>query len=355
MNPTPRLSSRSASSLRIAGALVASIAIAASASTVAGAPAATARSTKVLIVTPTDAEAQLWVTALGLTQTVTVPGLPTSDPAVRCNENDVCLLTTGVGKANSAAAVAAVAFTGRFDLTHAYFIVSGVADIDPAQGTLGSVAWATNVVDGAIAWELDGRSLPSGWTTGYLGIDTTDPTQKPAALFGSELYALDPGLVGKAVALAKGVTLGDDGSAQSCRASYAGAPATATPAVVACDTVTSDTLWHGELLGTHASAWASIVAGSAATYCTQQQEANAAVTALQRAAGVGLLDGKRIVVVAGASSFDRPPSTQSAFDALSMCEGAGSQPAMANLVAATSPLVSAIVSGWGQWQNGVPQ
>jgi purine nucleoside permease len=309
---------------------------------------------KVFIITMFDIEAQPWSGALGLTQNVPVVGLPAQDPAVLCNADDVCLVTTGMGKANAAASVAAVVFSGRFDLTHAYFLVSGVAGVDPTQGTLGSVAWATNVVDFGIAWEIDARTLPAGWTTGYLGIDATSPTQKPLGLFGTELYTLDAALVAKAIALSNGAALRDDAGAQACRAGYSAPPATAAPAVIACDTTTSDTYWQGALLGQRASQWTTILTGGKGTYCTSQQEDNAAITALQRGAGAGLLDPQRIAIAHAASSFDRPPSGQSPFDALVTCGHAGLEPAVANLVAAAGPLVSAIVTDWSEWQNGVP-
>jgi len=236
-----------------------------------------------------------------------------------------------------------------------HVLVSGMAGIDPAHGTLGSVAWASNVVDFAIAWELDARSLPSGWTTGYLGIATTSPTQKPFGLFGTEGYTLDPKLVAKAVSLSRGASLVDGSEAKTCRAPYPGAPATAAPSVVACDASSGDTQWQGALLGERATAWTALLTGGKGAYCVRQREDNATVTALERGASAGLLDAGRIVIEHAASSFDRPPAGQTAFDALMTCGDAGAQPAAANLVAAGQPLVSAVVRGWAQWQDGVPQ
>jgi purine nucleoside permease len=338
----------------IAGTIVAATTLVAASPSVRGQTSPSPRAVKVFIITMFDIEAQPWIDALGLTQSVPVVGLPAQDPAVRCNADDVCLVTTGMGKANAAASVAAVVFRGSFDLSHAYFLVSGVAGIDPAEGTLGSVAWATNVVDFGIAWEIDARSLPAGWTTGYLGIDSTSPTQKPLGLFGTELYTLNAALVAKAVTLSSGASLGDSEGARACRAGYSTAPATAAPAVVACDTTTSDTYWQGALLGQHASQWTALLTGGSGTYCTAQQEDNATVTALQRGASAGLLDGQRIVIAHAASSFDRPPSGQSPYDALMTCGHAGLEPAVANLVTAAGPLVSAIVTDWSDWQEGVP-
>jgi purine nucleoside permease len=340
---------------RVAGGTVLAAAVVAASPSVRGDPPPGPRPVKVFIITMFDLESQPWVSALGLTQRVPVAGLPAQDPAVLCNADDVCLVTTGMGKANAAASVSAVVFAGGFDLSQAYFVVSGVAGIDPGQGTLGSVAWATRVVDFGIAWEVDARTLPAGWTTGYLGIDSTSPTQKPLGLFGTELYTLSSTLVTRAVSLSAGAPLHDDTDAQSCRAPYAAVPATAAPAVIACDTASSDTYWQGALLGARASQWVTLLTGGSGTYCTAQQEDNAAVTALERGASAGLLDATRIVVVNAASSFDRPPAGQTPYDALMACGHAGLTASVDNVVAATSPLVSAIVGDWSDWQNGVPQ
>jgi len=340
---------------RLVWTVLATAAVTASAATVDGAPSQPPRAPKVLVVTASTAEAQPWIAALGLTQSVPVAGSYPKDPVVHCNADDVCLLTTGVGKANAAASVAAAVFGGAFDLSHTYFLVASLAAIDPAKGTLGSIAWASRVVDGAIAWEVDARSLPSGWTTGYLGIDATSPTDVPLGLFGTETYTLSPTLAGKAAGLSKVASLADDGGAKTCRAGYASGPATAAPSVVQCDALTTDTAWQGALLGAHATAWMALVTGTQDTYCARQAQDNAVMAALSRGASAGLVDSTRIAVVHGASSFDRPPAGQSAFEAVTSCGAAGVPSATGNLAQAGKAVVDAIVSDWTHWQGGVPQ
>ncbi len=316
-------------------------------------PGTSPRSVKVLIITSTTPEGQPWIDQLGLTENVPVAGLLSP---VACNADDVCLVVTGPGKANAAASAGALAFGGAFDLSATYFLVATVAGIDPSQGTVGSVAWATNIVDYAISWEVDARMLPPGWTTGYLGVGATSPAVKPPSVFsyGTELFTLDAGLVAKAVALSKSATLADGAASVAFRAPYAGMVAAQPPAVIACDTVSSDTAWHGELLGNRARAWTALLT-SGGTYCTTQAADNAVVEALQRAGGSGLLDAKRIAVVHAAASFDRPYTGQTAVASLQASSAAVLATSLQNLVLAGQPLVANIVSGWGQWQKGVPQ
>ena len=69
-------------------------------------------------------------------------------------------MTTGMGHSNAAASIMALTFSPRFDLRHTYFMVAGIAGIDPQQGTVGSAAWAKYLVDFGIQWEIDGREIP---------------------------------------------------------------------------------------------------------------------------------------------------------------------------------------------------
>jgi purine nucleoside permease len=46
----------------------------------------------------------------------------------------------------------------RFDLSHAYWLVAGIAGVDPHQATIGSAVWAHYLVDGDLAHEIDARN-----------------------------------------------------------------------------------------------------------------------------------------------------------------------------------------------------
>src|ERR1700755_2834705 len=92
-----------------------------------GAPAL--QPVKVLIISMFGPGAQPWIDTLALTEEVAVPGLSADYPKVLCNADDVCQLTTGMGHTNAAASVAAVVFSGKFDLKKTYFLVAGIAGI----------------------------------------------------------------------------------------------------------------------------------------------------------------------------------------------------------------------------------
>lgn len=342
--------------LKLAPPLVAALVatVAAAPPPVRGVRPSPPRLIRVLVITDGAAEAQPWLDRYALVASVAVPGLSPAHPEVRCGDTGVCLLVTGPGKAGAAASVAALVLSEQLDLSSAWFLVAGLAAIDPAEGTVGTVAWATHAVDFGISWEIDARALPPGWSTGYLGILTKSPSDVPSPTFGTEVYQPDPVLVAKALALSATAALEDGAAARTYRANYAAPPATLPPRVITCATATSDTRWHGELLGLRAREWSSQNTGGAGRYCTSQQTANASIAALHRGGTAGLLDPARIAALHAAYRFDRQYPGQAAADSLAADAG-GLAIAIDNLLIAGAPLVDDIVARWDAWQAGVPR
>src|SRR5467141_2758048 len=87
----------------------------------------------------------------------------------------VLRMVTGEGTANSATAVMELGMDPRFDLSHAYWLVAGIAGVDPEDASIGSAAWAQYVVDGDLAHEIDAREIPADWPTGYFARNTHRP------------------------------------------------------------------------------------------------------------------------------------------------------------------------------------
>jgi purine nucleoside permease len=311
---------------------------------------------KVLIVNMFAPEAAPWVHALQNLREIRVPGLSSDYPTVRCDPRAVCQMTTGMGHANAAASMMAVIYSGLFDLRETYVIVSGIAGIDPRQGTIGSVAWARYVVDMGIAHEIDAREMPRGWQDGYFGVLTDGPGKIPKFEYRTEMFQLDENLLQRALALSKTARLEDSDDVRRYRAHYPSAPANAPPQVILGDTLAGDTWWVGDRLGKHARDWTRLLTNGAGVYCTTQQEDNATLNALTRGAQSGLVDLKRVAVMRSGSDFDRQYPRQSAFEALK-AQGSleGSiRISTDNLALAGMPVVDAILAGWDQWQHGVP-
>jgi purine nucleoside permease len=311
---------------------------------------------KVLIINMFGLEAAPWLKALGAAREISVPGLSSDYPAVRCNAAAVCQMTTGMGHANAAASMMAVLYSGLFDLHQTYFVVAGIAGIDPLRGTIGSAAWARYVVDVGIAQEIDARELPRGWQDGYFGVNTDGPGLKPKLDYGTEMFRLDEALLQRALSLSQSVVLEDSEDVRAYRQHYRSAAASAPPRVIQCDSASGDTWWSGEHLGEHARRWTGLLTDGAGVYCTTQQEDNATLNALTRGARSGLVDLRRVAVLRSGSDFDRPYAQQSAFDSVraQRALAGGLRASADNLVLAGMPLVTAIVQHWELWQNGVP-
>ena len=311
------------------------------------------REVKVMIISMFGPEGQVWIDNLKLDRQVRVRGLSSDYPTIHCNADKVCQMTTGMGHANVAASTMALLLSERFDLRRTYFLIAGIAGIDPSQGTTGSAAWARYLIDYGISWEIDAREMPSTWPNGYIGIFTGGPGVKPSFDYRTELFQLDEALLQKILSLTQSVTLTDTAQAQAYRANYPQAPANQPPRVIQCDTAAGDTWFHGKILGERAASWTKTLTDGQGVYCTTQQEDNATLNALTRGAQAGLNDIKRVAVLRTASNFDRPYPGQSAFESLSGNSG-GFAPAIANLYAAGGPFVAEVVRNWRTWRRGVP-
>lgn len=311
---------------------------------------------KVMIINMFSLEAAPWLHALGDTRAINVPGLAADYPAVHCTAAAICQMTTGMGHANAAASLMALLDSPQFDLRHTYFIIAGIAGIDPGRGTIGSAAWTRYVVDTGIAHEIDARELPPGWQDGYFGVDTDGPSQKPKLAYRTEVFRLNEALLQAGLALSRRVTLEDSDDVRAYRSHYPRAPANAAPTVIQCDTATADTWWTGRRLGDHARRWTALLTDGAATYCTTQEEDSATLVALTRGEQAGRIDLQRVAILRSGSDFDRPYPHQSAFGALHAQRALKGAITIStdNLVLAGMPLVDTIVNHWDQWQGGVP-
>ena len=79
-------------------------------------------------------ELQYWVERNHLDRLIPFPQRGYHD--LRMNSDGVLAVLTGVGTAKSAAAIMALGLDPRFDLRRAYWLVAGIAGINPARGSL---------------------------------------------------------------------------------------------------------------------------------------------------------------------------------------------------------------------------
>ena len=308
---------------------------------------------KVLIITMFPPETKPWLEGEHLTIKIPVAGMDADVPHVSCSAQGLCVIATGMGFANAACTMSALIYSRKFDLRRTYFIIDGIAGVDPKDGTLGSVHWARYAVDATLRHEIDPRQMPADWTTSFVALGAVTPGQKPTHLAGTEIYQLNEALLQKAYGLSRDTPLVDAPKAQAYRQHYEGAVANGAPTVSICDTASADLYWHGSVMAEQVEAWSALVSDGKANYCTSQMEDNATLTALKRGADAGLVDFSRVALLRSASNFDREGKGQTAAASLASDSG-GFAIALTNGYRVGAVLAHAILKDWPVWSKGVP-
>ena len=344
---------------RLLGGLLALISLAAL-------PAAEVFRPKVVVVTMFEigepkgdrpGELQFWVEREGLERVITVPAAP--HPVHANADASVVALLTGVGNTNAAAAVMALGLDPRFDLRRAYWVVAGIAGVDPADASLGSAAWARYVVEGDLAHEFDAREIPADWPTGYVPLGKRRPYERPrAATRPGQVFTLDPGLVEWAYALTKDTELPDSEGLRRLRSRYDGIPAaTRAPFVLIGDAMASSTFWHGSRMNTWANDWLRYYTDGKANYVMTAMEDTGTLRALELLGQAGRCDPRRALVLRTASNYDSPWPGASAVESLnSEAPGtfSGLIPSLEAAYRVGSRVVRELVAGWERYETTVP-
>lgn len=276
---------------------------------------------------------------------------------LRMNRDGVLAVLTGVGTAKAAAAIMALGMDPRFDLTKAYWLVAGIAGINPARGSLGSAAWAEWVVDGDLAREIDAREIPSDWKTGYLPLRGSVPYQQPRDSTEGEVYHLNPGLVEWAFRLTEHVPLADSEAMQAARGPYSSANARRPPFVMKGDTLSSGTFWHGNLLNEWAIDWVQYHTGGKGDFVTTAMEDTGTMQSLTFLAKAGRADLSRVLVLRTASNFDLPPPGVTAAENLARTELGKYSAYLPSLEAAWrvgNTVVEQLLRNWPRYRASTP-
>ncbi|WP_432035740.1 hypothetical protein [Streptomyces cucumeris] len=258
---------------------------------------------RVLVLTMFPAETRPWLEREPLARTVDVPG---ATAPLRCSGRGLCVTTTGMGKANAAAAVAAVLNSPRLDLDRAYFLTAGIGGTPPDNGTLGFASWARWLVDYDLGHHVSSATDPTV-PHGYLKGGAT----------GTNAFRLDDRLVGTAYRLTEDTGLADSRAAAGNRGHYPGQSGR-TPYVAVCDSVTGDNYWTGADQSARARYITELWTKGEGDYCMTQMEDTAIAAVLARH---GHLD--RYLALRTASDFDRPYAGQSAKEVLTEFPGLG--------------------------------
>ena len=274
-------------------------------------------------------------------------------------ETGVLGIVTGMGTANSAASVMALGLDPRFDLSQAYWLVAGISGFDPADASLGSVAWAEWLVDGDLAHEIDAREIPEDWDTGYFPLFSQGPGDEERRSYSlGEVFQLNPALVNWAYKLTRDMTLPDDPSLEATRKLYVDYPvAQRKPFVLKGDQLAAMTFWHGKVLNDWANEWTDYWTGGEGEFVSSAMEDTGTFQSLSYLHEAGKVDKHRMMVLRTASNFTLPPPGKSAADYLREEQHdsyAGLDAALENAYLVGSKVIAELLKNWDKYAETIP-
>ena len=304
-------------------------------------------------------EFQYWVEREKLDRVIP---LPAAFHAVRANADGTVIgIVTGGGNTNAAATIMALGLDPRFDLRQSYWLVAGIAGIDPADASIGSAVWADYVVDGDLSHEIDAREIPANWPTGYVPLGKTTPYEQPPLVkdyASGQVYTLNPGLVRWAFELTRDTPLVDNDQMKQRRATYTETPnAQRPPSVLIGANLAASTYWHGRLLNRWANDWVSYYTGGRGNYVTTAMEDSGTLRALTNLERAAKVDAKRVLVLRTASNFDMQWPGGTAADSMSgekLGIYSAYLPSLEAAYRVGSRVVHALVTDWKRYANELP-
>lgn len=299
-------------------------------------------------------EFQLWKERRGLD---TVLPFPAHHDLHLDEENGLLVMVTGIGTAKSAASVMMLGMDPRFDLRKAYWLVAGIAGVDPEDASIGSAAWAEYLVDGDLAHEIDPREMPADWKYGYLARYTDEPFDADRPEPTGEMFRTNPELTEWAYQLTKDMALPDLESLAETRARYTEHPnAQRPPFVLKGDHLAAMTFWHGEILNAWANDWVDYWSGGEGEFVTSAMEDTGTMQALTWLTRAGRADRDRLLVLRTASNYTMPPpGVDAATNLLAENEGyAGLDASLESAYLVGSRVVDALLAGWDTFRERTP-
>jgi purine nucleoside permease len=300
-------------------------------------------------------EFQNWVEHEKLDQVI---DFPQGFHNLRMSADGVLGTVTGVGTARAAANIMALGMDPRFDLTKAYWVVAGIAGVDPEDASLGSAAWAEWVVDGDLGYEIDAREIPKDWKTGYVPLRKSVPYEQPRQSDTQSIFHLQPALVNWAVRLTQNVALPDTEAMQKERMQFTSANARRPPFVLKGDTISSSTFWHGKLLSQWANDWVKYHTDGKGNYVTTGMEDTGTLQAIEFLGKAGRVDANRVLVLRTASDFDQPVPGETPAHSLARTQlgkYTGFLPAIDAAWRVGRVPVAELVKNWDKYRDKMPE
>lgn len=295
-------------------------------------------------------ELQPWIERFPATEPVKIPGV---ERPARLTKDGVLVINTGMfGRARGSLATLIV--DPRFDLSKAYWLMAGIAGVDPKAGSIGSAAWSDWVVDGDPLYEIDDRETITGWPWGLYAANSNGPGEKGDHAGASGMaWRLDPGLTRWAYELTRNVDLPDNAKLAADRAGYREEPAAQRPPhVFVGASLGTVRFWHGELRTRWARDWVRVQTDGKGVLAMTDGEDQAVLDTLALHGKDGRVDPRRVLILRTASNYSRPAVGKP--NRITFADG-GLEASVEAAYRVGAPVVKALVAGWDRYADALPQ
>ena len=283
--------------------------------------------------------------------------LPAAYHAARMNADGEMAVLTGQGTAHAAATIMALGLDPRFDLTHAYWIVAGIAGAIPAKPRLAlrsgrdGLSMATSATR-----SMPARSRPIGPPATSL-CASQSPLSRPP-LHSTARSMRSTSLAEWAFNLTRSTPLADSDHLKEIRANFDGAAAQRPPFVTMGDEISSSTYWHGTLFDAWAAEWVPYFTGGKGEFATTAMEDTGTLQSL-RVPGqcAWRVDCQRVLVLRTVSNYDRQPRGMTAAESLArqrIGKYSGYLPSLEAAYTVGHVVVSELLSHWTKYQQTIP-
>jgi purine nucleoside permease len=299
-------------------------------------------------------EFQYWAEREKWPQRIVVPGM---DHPVLTDGNGVIGVVAGTTE-RVATQMMALVLSGRFDFSKTYWLINGIAGVDPAAASIGSAAWARYVIDGDVAYEIDPREGDPSWPYGIMAVGASAPNVK-AKRRGWEpdpmAYELNASLVAWAYGLTKAVQIPDTPAMADYRALYVGFPnAQRPPFVLMGETFGCNRYWHGRIMTQWANDWTKLWTDGKGNFVMTDMEDQGFANALRRLSQMSRVDFQRVMFLRTASNYSMQPSGMAANVSLHN-EMAGYLPSLEAAYRVGSVVLHELSGHWDKYADSTPK
>ena len=305
-----------------------------------------------------EGEFKYWIKKYGLSTKI---DFPQGDFDIYTNSKGVLGFVAGIGVNTATAAIMGLGMDPRFDLSKAYWLISGIGGANPRKMTIGTVAIAKYAIDADMKHVIDQREMPKNWKYGISPFGNT-MSEFPLPVKDSfrTLMSLNPNLATWVFGKCKDLDLNSHRTNQDielCKRFYKDKGAQELPRVMYGEILSGDNFWHGRILNNWAEEWVYYWTDGKGEFAIAACEDVGILTALTLLSKANRVDYDRIIATRSASNFVCQWEGASASQSLleeDVLELTGMETALKSAYIVGSHIIKEIVSNWEIMEESIP-